>query len=483
MSTETQKHKALRNILSCAIITEAINVIEDEHKIFAMNRMSTIRRVACKNRIYRQRQKWSAFQAKLSDRQFRRYFRMERECFFLLCRKIEGIVGLDVFKSEEYLEDLNMDFTRSGKAKMFLAHSKSTGGFICGEIKIALSLRLLAGGSYLDLALLFETSFSYAYEIIHHVVRYWFNDNNLINISGRDFFNNEDALKESSEEFARRSDGIMWGTVGAIDGWLVKIKKPTVKGDGVSNPGLFYCRKGFHAINVQVLVDRKKRILYRSILCRGAEHDASAFKQSSLSKILQEKSNWLRAKGYFIIGDSAYALRSYLLTPYDRVSHGTAKDNFNFYHSSSRICVECAFGEIDMRFGILWKPLGFKLKNSIQVIDACLRLHNFILSYRESQNRVNGIDLLERSVFTEDTRRFISTNPDSYFGVYGGEDEVALDENGLVPTMRERIRNEEVTSRRCGIVIRDTISSDIERRNLMRPRMNWFRVDNRVVEN
>ena len=54
MSTETQKHKALRNILSCAIITEAINVIEDEHKIFAMNRMSTIRRVACKNRIYRQ---------------------------------------------------------------------------------------------------------------------------------------------------------------------------------------------------------------------------------------------------------------------------------------------------------------------------------------------------------------------------------------------------------------------------------------------
>jgi hypothetical protein len=39
---------------------------------------------------------------------------------------------------------------------MMKAHIATYGGFICGEIKLALVLHLLAGGSYLDLALLFE---------------------------------------------------------------------------------------------------------------------------------------------------------------------------------------------------------------------------------------------------------------------------------------------------------------------------------------
>jgi hypothetical protein len=42
------------------------------------------------------------------------------------------------------------------------AHEASTGGFVSGEIKLALTLRLLAGGSYLDLSLLYEVGSSYA---------------------------------------------------------------------------------------------------------------------------------------------------------------------------------------------------------------------------------------------------------------------------------------------------------------------------------
>jgi hypothetical protein len=42
-----------------------------------------------------------------------------------------------------------------------------------------------------------------------------------------------------------------------------------------------------------------------------------------------------------------------LIPPFNDVVHGTAEDNFNFFHSSARIAVECAFGEIELRWGIL----------------------------------------------------------------------------------------------------------------------------------
>ena len=148
MSTSSQKHKALRNVLSCAVIIEAINVIEDEHKLFAMNRMSKIRREAFKNRIYRQRQKWGAFLLKLSDRQFRRYFRMERECFILLCRKNEGIIRAHEFKNEENLAELNADFTKcTRKLNTLSAHSNLIGGFICDKIKLKTTRWWLLSGS------------------------------------------------------------------------------------------------------------------------------------------------------------------------------------------------------------------------------------------------------------------------------------------------------------------------------------------------
>ncbi len=161
-------------------------------------------------------------------------------------------------------------------------------------------------------------------------------------------------MKEVALDFARASGGVMNECIGALDGWIVKINKPTKK-DGVPNPKSFYSRKGFYGISVQAIVDKKKCILFRSIESRGAEHDSSAFKHTNLYAWLVE--NWvqLARKGFYFIGDSAYGLKSFLLTPYDNNRHGTAQDNYNFFQSSSRIVVECAFGEIDVKATILLK--------------------------------------------------------------------------------------------------------------------------------
>jgi len=68
-----------------------------------------------------------------------------------------------------------------------------------------------------------------------------------------------------------------------------------------------------------------------------------------------------------------FSLRQFLITPYDNTFHGTPEDTFNF----------SPFGEIDLRWGILWRWLQFSLKMNCKVIDACMRLHNFIFDSRE----------------------------------------------------------------------------------------------------
>ena len=100
-----------------------------------------------RRRKFRPRKSWVSFESNLTDRQFRRYFRMPRECFDLLCEKIEANVGESEFKSEQYLSLLRRGYEGNVR-NIMRAHETTTGGFISGEVKLALTLRLLAGGSY-----------------------------------------------------------------------------------------------------------------------------------------------------------------------------------------------------------------------------------------------------------------------------------------------------------------------------------------------
>lgn len=80
---------------------------------------------------------------------------------------------------------------------------------------------------------------------------------------------------------------------------------------------------------------------------------------------------------YFLVGDDAYPNTDQLLTPYsgEQTPH-SPEDTYNFYQSSTRIRIECAFGRLVQRFGILWRPLRCKLKFAAPVVFACMILHN-----------------------------------------------------------------------------------------------------------
>ena len=81
---------------------------------------------------------WSSVSKRISDLQFRRMFRMNRDCFHKLCEKIISCVGEKAFKSECYIDA----FLRN-KNSMFMAHEQCSGGYVCGKIKLAITLRIL----------------------------------------------------------------------------------------------------------------------------------------------------------------------------------------------------------------------------------------------------------------------------------------------------------------------------------------------------
>ena len=50
---------------------------------------------------------------------------------------------------------------------------------------------------------------------------------------------------------------------------------------------------------------------------KGASHDSTCFKNSDLYKTLKGMADDLYRMGLFFLGDSAYAIESFLLPPYD----------------------------------------------------------------------------------------------------------------------------------------------------------------------
>ena len=97
----------------------------------------------------------------------------------------------------------------------------------------------------------------------------------------------------------------------------------------------------------------------------------------------------LRRCVLYVVGDLAYVICSYLLTPYDNADLESEQDSFNFSLSSKRIYSQCAFGEIDRRWGIFWKPLEGSLFEHKYTIDASIRLHNYIVENRENIKRIS----------------------------------------------------------------------------------------------
>jgi hypothetical protein len=283
----------------------------------------------------RDRRGWSAFASSLDDKVFRRMFRMPRDSFTTLCQRVESAVGRNVFRSEAYLSERRLPSTHDA--------TEALGGIICGEVKLAVTIRMLAGASYLDLLNQYAVPTNTVYRIFHEGIS-WINS--TFQFPLHIWLESEDweSLYRVSDLFAAASDGVFRGCIGALDGLAVKMKCPTLS-DLIPDPGNYFCRKGFYALNVQAICDKLRRFIWVSTGHKGSTHDSLAFDGTHLNKVLAEMADKLLSKGLFFVGDSAFPLLSYLLVPYDSPDSMSPEDAFNYWLSNSRIQIECAFGK------------------------------------------------------------------------------------------------------------------------------------------
>ena len=134
------------------------------------------------------------------------------------------------------------------------------------------------------------------------------------------------ALERMSREFYAANGGSLEGCVLAVDGIAIKIQKPTSL--DTSNPNQFYCRKGFHALNVQAGCDARLRFRIASIEHVGSTHDSLAWSCTAAAKHVQDESK-LPAPYYFV-GDDAYVGSDKMLVPWPGRNLPSDKDAYNY---------------------------------------------------------------------------------------------------------------------------------------------------------
>ncbi|XP_013397341.1 putative nuclease HARBI1 [Lingula anatina] len=162
--------------------------------------------------------------------------------------------------------------------------------------------------------------------------------------------------------------------LGCVDGTMIAIKSPTAD---VENA--YVCRKGFHAINVQAICNAQ--LIFTDVVCRwpGSTHDSFIFTNSGIGQHFEG----MDAEDIpgFLLGDSGYPLRPYLMTPKANPLTGP-ETRYNRAHISTRNSIERALGVLKSRWRCLDRSGGslqYSPDVASNIIMACFRLHNLCI--------------------------------------------------------------------------------------------------------
>ncbi|XP_047518574.1 putative nuclease HARBI1 isoform X2 [Pieris napi] len=163
--------------------------------------------------------------------------------------------------------------------------------------------------------------------------------------------------------------------LGAIDCSHINILSP-----GGDNAEDFRNRKGLFSFNVQVIGDADLYI--RNIVARwpGSAHDSHIFNSSNIKYRIESG----EFDGLWLLGDSGYALKSYLLTPLAD-PQTEAEKLYNESHIRTRNSIERLFGVWKRRFPIVGSKIRCKIDNIQPIIVATAVLHNICRAHNVKQ--------------------------------------------------------------------------------------------------
>lgn len=171
-------------------------------------------------------------------------------------------------------------------------------------------------------------------------------------------------------------------TLGALDGKHIRIKKPPHSGSTYHN------YKGFDSIVLMALVDAQYRFLWTQIGDVGSSSDGQIWNHCDFRQALQDgvlgvpDADPLPGDDvntpYYIIGDDAFAMRTWLMKPFPRRGLDHGQQVFNYRLSRARRVVENAFGILANRFRCLLSTLQVHVDTAALVVRSCVTLHNYL---------------------------------------------------------------------------------------------------------
>ena len=134
----------------------------------------------------------------------------------------------------------------------------------------------------------------------------------------------------------------------------------------------------------------------------GSMHDANLWGRTAIGQYCEADKLW----PYTLVGDAAYPCHPWMLAHFKGHKDGLSREEYhwNFVQSSTRMCVEQAFGMLKGRWRILLKMMDVHLKNVPDLVSMCLVLHNMCIIFgdtfwraewmREATNEVhNGLPI------------------------------------------------------------------------------------------
>ena len=301
----------------------------------------------------------------LSELHFKRMFRLSRHAFNTLLEKVQ-----DLLEGDE-------------------VHAcYSSGSPITPKTKLAVALRWLAGGSYLDICFEFGIGYGTFYQdggVLWGTLEVL---NEALNIGFP--FDDKSELNNIEEGFSRYSHGHLRNCTLAIDGWVCRTRKP--QKHEVSDPLAYRNRHDCWGIVVLAGCDSNLRFRMFSAISSGSTNDVLAWDCCEMKKLLEEGA---LPHPFYWIGDEAFINTAQFLVPWSGRGLEVWKDSFNYHLSAMRQCIECAFGLLVERWGIFWRPLRCDFRRWTLVCIVAAKLHNYCIDMNEGTG--NDIEMrLER---------------------------------------------------------------------------------------
>nr|XP_054919808.1 putative nuclease HARBI1 [Dermacentor andersoni] len=172
--------------------------------------------------------------------------------------------------------------------------------------------------------------------------------------------------------------GRLGGVIGCVDGTFIAIVAPNLP---PAQKATYWCRKGYYALNAMVVCDSDLRVLQVDPRFPGSCHDAHVWRYASLRRRIASGRIAVQ-DGEYLLGDSAYPLEPWLLTPAPgHPAPHTPEGRYNAAHTSARSAVERCIGVMKSRFRCLQRhrALHYGPKKAATIVAACAALHNLCI--------------------------------------------------------------------------------------------------------